>query len=69
MSAHSAACILKLSSMHISACIVRVSCFDGGLFHMLNVQQQYFLHAHSSMYVNVLAVASLSTCSATEALA
>ncbi len=34
---------------------------------MLYVQQQYFLHAHSSMYVDVLAVASLHTCFATAA--
>ncbi len=31
---------------------------------MLYVQQQYFLHAHRRMSVDVLAVASLCTCSA-----
>ncbi len=36
----------------------------GGYFIMLYVQQQYFLHAHRRMSVDVLAVASLCTCSA-----
>ncbi len=31
-------------------CIVfHVSCFVGGYSYVLHVQQQYFLHAHSSM--------------------
>ncbi len=38
-----------------------------GLFSMIYVQQRYFVHAHSSMSVDVLAVTSLGTCSATAA--
>ncbi len=51
-------------------CIVfRVSCFVGGYSYVLYVQQQYFLHAHESQQhvVDVLAVASLGTCSAAAA--
>ncbi len=36
----------------------------GVILYMLYVQQQFFLHAHRSMSVDVLAVASLGTCSA-----
>lgn len=35
---------------------------------MFYVQQQYLLHAHSSMSVDVLAEASLGTCPATAAV-
>ncbi len=46
--------ILILSNIHILACIVHVcvSCFAWVLF-MLYVQQQYSLHAHSSIHVLV----------------
>ncbi len=40
-----------------------------GDVRFIYVQQQYFLHAHSSMCVDVLAVASLGTCSAAAAAA
>ncbi len=36
---------------------------------MLDVQQQFFLHIHSSMSVYILAVAGLSACSASAAAA
>ncbi len=39
----------------------------GGLFHVLYVQQQYFLHAYNSTSVDVLAVTSPSIFSATAA--
>ncbi len=29
--------------------VFHVSCFVGGYSYVLHVQQQYFLHAHSSM--------------------
>ncbi len=36
---------------------------------MLDVQQQFFLHIHSSMSVYILAAAGLSACSASAAAA
>ncbi len=49
-------------------CIVfRVSCFVGGYSYVLYVQQQYFPTCSQQDVVDVLALASLGTCSAAAA--
>lgn len=70
MYADAVAFILTLSNIHLFGCIVHFLCLLlcwGLISYMLYVQQQYFLHAHNSMS-DVLAVASLGTCSATAAV-